>query len=72
MPCPEGIDVPRIFELYNDAFIYEDVETARILYRNELHHAEWCNRCRDCEKRCTKKLEIVDWLERARQLLSGS
>jgi len=31
MPCPEGIDVPRIFELYNDAFIYEDVETARAI-----------------------------------------
>jgi len=72
MPCPEGIDVPRIFELYNDAFIYEDVETARSIYQNELHCADRCNRCRVCEERCVKNLDIVDWLEQARRLLAGS
>ncbi len=72
MPCPAGIDVPRIFELYNEAFIYEDVETARIMYLNELHHAEWCNQCGACEARCTKRLDIVGWLEEAHRLLAGS
>jgi predicted aldo/keto reductase-like oxidoreductase len=71
MPCPEGIDIPRIFELYNDAFLHEDVETARFLYRAELHHAERCSRCMDCEKRCTRKLEIVQLLEKAHSLLGG-
>jgi predicted aldo/keto reductase-like oxidoreductase len=71
MPCPVGIDVPRIFELYNDAFIYDDVETARFLYRTELHHAERCNRCMECEKRCTRKLEIILLLEQAYKLLAG-
>jgi predicted aldo/keto reductase-like oxidoreductase len=72
MPCPEGIDVPRIFELYNDAFIYEDIETARSLYRSELHRADRCNRCMDCEKRCTRKLDIVVRLEQAHKLLADS
>jgi predicted aldo/keto reductase-like oxidoreductase len=72
MPCPEGIDVPRIFEIYNDAFIYEDLKTARLIYLREQHHAELCNQCRDCEKRCARKLEIVDWLDRAHRLLGGS
>lgn len=71
MPCPEGIHVPRIFELYNDAFLYEDLQTARRIYRNERHHADRCTRCGDCEMRCAGKLKIVDWLERAHRLLGG-
>jgi hypothetical protein len=69
MPCPEGIDVPRIFELYNDAFIYEDVETARAIYRNELHSVGGCTQCRACEERCVKKLAIIDLLDQVRRLL---
>lgn len=69
MPCSEGIDVPRIFEIYNDAFIYEDVETARSIYRSELHNIELCTQCRFCEERCVKKLPIIDWLDQAHQLL---
>ncbi len=72
MPCPEGIDVPRIFELYNDAFIYEDVKTARRIYRNEQHHAELCNECGECEKRCVRKLKIIEWIEQAHRLLGRS
>ncbi len=72
MPCPEGIDVPRIFELYNDAFIYEDLKTARLMYLKEQHHAELCTQCRDCEKRCARELKIVDWLEQAHKLLGES
>jgi predicted aldo/keto reductase-like oxidoreductase len=69
LPCPEGIDVPRVFEIYNDAFIYADIETARSLYRRELHQADVCTRCRICEDRCAKKLPIIDWLDHARRLL---
>jgi hypothetical protein len=69
MPCPEGIDVPRIFEIYNEAFIYEDVKTARAIYQNELHDIARCTRCRICEERCVKRLSIIDWIDEARQLL---
>ncbi len=69
MPCPDGIDVPRIFEIYNDAFIYDDVKTARAIYRRELHHAALCTRCGLCEDRCARKLPVLDWLDKARRLL---
>jgi predicted aldo/keto reductase-like oxidoreductase len=71
MPCPEGIDVPRIFELYNDAFIYEDTETARAIFRSELHNLGLCTQCGGCEERCVKKLPIIEWLNQARRLQSG-
>jgi predicted aldo/keto reductase-like oxidoreductase len=72
MPCPEGIDVPRIFEIYNDAFIYEDLKTACRIYRSEQHRADLCNRCGECEKRCVRNLKIIEWLEQAHRLLGGS
>jgi predicted aldo/keto reductase-like oxidoreductase len=70
MPCPQGIDVPRIFELYNDAIMYNDVKTARSLYCGEQHSADSCTECSLCENACAKRLEMVDWLKAAYQLLS--
>jgi len=72
MPCPQGIDVPRIFEIYNDAVMYGDVETARSIYRDEKHAIDDCNNCRVCIDTCGRKIDILDWLEKARQLLTAS
>lgn len=63
MPCPEGIDVPRIFELYNDAIMYDDIETARSIYRMEQHNIDSCTECGVCEDACGKEIAIVDWLK---------
>ena len=72
MPCPQGIDVPRIFEIYNDAIIYDDVEAARLIYRNERHKADSCTECRSCERTCARfvPIPIVDWLKKAHELLA--
>jgi predicted aldo/keto reductase-like oxidoreductase len=69
MPCPQDIDVPRIFELYNDAIMYGDTGTARSIYRLERHHFDNCNECGTCENACGRKLPLLDWLRKARQLL---
>jgi hypothetical protein len=69
MPCPEGIDVPRIFEIYNDAAIYRDVHTARAIYHDEGHLPGRCVDCGSCESTCAKRLPIRDWLKKAGELL---
>lgn len=69
MPCPIGIDVPRFFEIYNDAAMYDDVETARALCIVEQIHPGDCIECGICEGRCTKRLPMVDWLKRGRSFL---
>ena len=38
----------------------------------ELHHGERCNQCGECQKRCVKQLDVIEWLARAHRLLSGS
>lgn len=69
MPCPEDIDVPRFFEIYNDALMYDDIETARSLCSLERIHPGHCTECRICERRCTKRLPIVDWLVEGKDYL---
>jgi predicted aldo/keto reductase-like oxidoreductase len=61
MPCPQGIDVPRLFELYNDAVMYGDMETARAIYQRERHDINSCNQCGLCV--CGRGIPIQDWLK---------
>ncbi len=71
MPCPQGIDVPRIFELYNDAMMYCDIETPRFIYGIEQYDAESCTECGSCVDTCPKKIAMLDYLKAAHQLLAG-
>jgi len=64
MPCPQGIDVPRLFELYNDAVMYGDMETARTIYHLEKHDIDSCNECGVCVDACARNIAIVDWLKK--------
>jgi predicted aldo/keto reductase-like oxidoreductase len=62
MPCPQDIDVPRLFELYNDAVMYGDMETARAIYRREKHDIDSCTQCGVCV--CGREIPILEWLEK--------
>ncbi len=70
MPCPQDIDAPRIFEIYNDAVMYNDVVKAREIYRREKHELDNCNECKICENRCGMKIPLTEWLKKARELLA--
>jgi predicted aldo/keto reductase-like oxidoreductase len=70
MPCPMGIDVPRIFELYNDAVMYNDIKTTRSIYRAEQHDINRCSECNICANACAKRLTMLEYLRAARRLLN--
>jgi uncharacterized protein len=72
MPCPRGIDAPRIFELYNDAVMYGDVATMRRIYSNERHRIEDCDECGACARACGFKIDIPGFLKKAQALLDGT
>jgi predicted aldo/keto reductase-like oxidoreductase len=69
MPCEQGIDAPRIFEIYNDAVMYNDAATARDIYRLEHHNIDDCNECGTCASKCGLGYPIPAWLKKARELL---
>jgi predicted aldo/keto reductase-like oxidoreductase len=70
MPCPQDIDAPRIFEIYNDAIMYNDTTTAREIFRREKHILDNCNECKICEKRCGMRIPLIEWLQKARAMLA--
>lgn len=71
MPCGLGIDVPRIFEIYNDAAMTGDIATGREIYRRERHRIEDCNECGTCAGKCGMRIPIIDWLKKVRPALAG-
>ena len=73
LPCPSGVAIPDVFEIYNDAEIYSGgPEAARFAYGwlSESERAELCTKCGACEELCPQKIAIVDWLEKVQQYLA--
>jgi predicted aldo/keto reductase-like oxidoreductase len=73
MPCPNGVNIPRNFELYNQAVVYGNQDLAKSLYNwhmPEGERAEACIACRECEEKCPQQIEISDWMSRVHETLS--
>jgi len=70
MPCPKDIDIPRVFELYNDAIMYDDIKTARFIYHKEKHRIDNCNECGACADACGRKISIPGWLNKLSEILN--
>jgi predicted aldo/keto reductase-like oxidoreductase len=71
-PCPSGVNIPRIFEVFNDAIMYGDEQAARMAYQwvEEEQQAEACVECGECLEKCPQQIDIPEWLARAHRLLS--
>ncbi len=73
MPCPNGVDIPFNFELYNAAEVYEDVNPARFRYQRFMEEgarASACIACRVCEEKCPQKIQISEWMPKVAALLA--
>lgn len=65
MPCPSGVNIPSSFGLYNNAFMFEDVEGAKDLYHRfikEENRASKCIECGVCEDSCPQHIKIIEKL----------
>lgn len=73
LPCPQGVDIPRNFQLYNDALLFGGNQAVlnRNLYRliAETAGANGCIGCGDCEERCPQHIKIGAEMEKVRELL---
>lgn len=72
MPCPQGVDAPRIFELYNDAVMYGDRAYGRAVYEREGHDISPCDECGECARRCGRHIAIPIRLKEAAVFLAQS
>ncbi|MBI4296683.1 MAG: aldo/keto reductase [Chloroflexi bacterium] len=75
MPCPNGVNIPGVFEIYNEAVMYDDTRGGRFRYRGGPtalkieERADQCIECGECLEACPQRIEIPDWLKKAHELL---
>lgn len=73
LPCPNGVSIPRILEIYNGVMGYGDLKRHQMWYGwiNEEERADACVQCGDCEELCPQSIAIIEWLGKAHELLGG-
>ena len=74
VPCPSGVDIPRIFGVYNDLHIYEDKKWAKGFYTVFLkpqERADMCAECGECESKCPQGIGIIEALKKCHEVLNG-
>lgn len=67
MPCPKGVNIPRMFRMWNTASMYENFNIIRYSWNNtkEEEMATNCIKCGLCETKCPQGIEIRKDLEKA-------
>lgn len=72
MPCPNGVKIPNLFTLYNNASIFGDVQASRFGYGIQKRFggaADLCVGCGACEDVCPQHLPIMETLQKVQQML---
>jgi predicted aldo/keto reductase-like oxidoreductase len=65
VPCPEGVDIPRILKIYNDGIMYDKKESGATDYRMWVpaeNKADRCVVCGECLEKCPQDIPISDWM----------
>lgn len=74
MPCPNGVNIPRNLEVYNNGCIHDDLHTARNTYQrfiDEKERASACIQCGTCEEKCPQKIPISEWMPKVHASLGA-
>jgi predicted aldo/keto reductase-like oxidoreductase len=80
MPCPNGVNIPRIFELMNYHRVYGLTEHAQKEYRAMKSEPEdpekpqrlnalACVECGECEPKCPQHIPIIQQLKETHEAL---
>ena len=56
MPCPFGLDIPGIYEAYNQMPVIGG-DKAKAMYRKLEKGADACRKCKSCERICPQGIE---------------
>jgi predicted aldo/keto reductase-like oxidoreductase len=74
MPCPKGVDIPRVFSIYNHYRIVKN----RIPFDNgystlnEKEKASSCVQCGQCVKKCPQHLTIPEYMKEIDAFAAGA
>ncbi len=68
MPCPSGVNIPRILSIYNEINIYGDEHQPKRVYNEVLkpsERADNCIECGECEEKCPQGVPVIQALKDA-------
>ncbi len=73
LPCPEGVDIPRNFALYNEHYMLSDpAAKGRYLgLLGEVERASNCVECGICLEKCPQQIAIPDELKKVTALFDA-
>jgi predicted aldo/keto reductase-like oxidoreductase len=74
MPCPQGVDIPGVFDLYNDAHMYENLPRQQFVYNtfwSPDERADRCTACGECVEKCPQGIDVPVWMEKSQAFLTG-
>nr|WP_282730679.1 4Fe-4S dicluster domain-containing protein [Methanobacterium alcaliphilum] len=66
MPCPKGVDIPKNFNMLNNAHIFNDPTGPRMQYftlLREDQRASMCDECGECNNICPQLIPIKEKLK---------
>ena len=73
LPCPSGVDIPEVFQLWNDMTMESYQGHCRFQYTRMIHAmgngATECIECGQCEEQCPQELPISKSLVKAHEEL---
>jgi predicted aldo/keto reductase-like oxidoreductase len=69
IPCPSNVDIPAIFQIYDDAMMYRDTRIGQFRYNgpfglNQDNRADRCTECGECLEKCPQHIDIPNWLKK--------
>jgi uncharacterized protein len=72
LPCPNGVNIPRNFDVYNQGVMYNDIPGARVGYKRWIpddQKAANCIQCDECLSKCPQSIQISSWLPVVEEVL---
>jgi len=80
MPCPQGVNIPANFRIYNDYCMFGGEQQSRAMYGMMLMggftgksaDASLCKECKQCMERCPQHIAIPEQLKSVSKDLGGA
>ena len=73
LPCPEGVAIPSIFDMYNNVYVYGTEQDSKNRYQALIKagkDSSKCVECGICEGLCPQHLEIIQDLKDSHKVLA--
>lgn len=72
LPCPNGVNIPRNFDVYNRVAMYDALDDCRFEYKRWIpddEKAAACIQCDECLSKCPQSIAISTWLPEVEEVL---